>query len=180
MPTMDISLNGSPKNTINGTVCQSRVCGHKVQGIDCGSEVSEWLSSALGLPNLRLIRQNDNGNRKKDIFHNIKFKDSVFSYITAFCFAENNKTELSFASQAQYLVINKASVSWLSDKISDIGFQKDTIIHRFRGNMILSGCEAFEETKWKHVYIGKNSFVVCSLKKQKYRLYISSLMNIIR
>ncbi|XP_043587723.1 molybdenum cofactor sulfurase 1 [Bombus pyrosoma] len=133
MPTIDISLNSSPKNTINGTVCQSRVCGHKVQGIDCGSEVSEWLSSALGLPNLRLIRQNDN---------------------------ENSKTELSFASQAQYLVINKASVSWLSDKISDTGFQKDTIIHRFRGNIILSGCEAFEETKWKHVYIGKNSFVV--------------------
>lgn len=32
--------------------------------------------------------------------------------------------------------------------------------------MILSGCEAFEETKWEHVYIGKNSFVVCLLKEQ--------------
>lgn len=78
MPTIDISLNSSPKNTINGTVCQSRVCGHKVEGIDCGSEVSEWLSSALGVPNLRLIRQNDNDNRKKGIFHNIKLQRFCF------------------------------------------------------------------------------------------------------
>lgn len=136
--TIEIPLDNSFTNIANETICQSRVCGHKVQGIDCGSEVSKWLSSALGLPNLRLIRQNDNDNKKK----------------------ESTKPELSFSSQAQYLLINKASVLWLSDKISDKEVQKDTIIHRFRGNMILNGCKAFEETEWKHVYIGKNSFLV--------------------
>lgn len=48
-------------------MCQSRVCGHKVEGLDCGSDISEWLSLALGLPNLRLIRQSDSDSNKKGI-----------------------------------------------------------------------------------------------------------------
>ncbi|XP_076294730.1 molybdenum cofactor sulfurase isoform X1 [Lasioglossum baleicum] len=138
MPVINVPLDNSFVNTIEGTVCQSRICGHKVEGTDCGSEVSEWLSLALGLPNLRLIRQSNSGTKQKD----------------------GNKPDLSFSSQAQYLLINKASVLWLSDKVSDTEVQKDTIIHRFRGNMVLNGCEAFEETKWKHVCIGRNKFVV--------------------
>ncbi|XP_017885614.1 molybdenum cofactor sulfurase 1 [Ceratina calcarata] len=138
MPSIDVSLDNNSINTMEGTVCQSRVCGHKVQGTDCGTDVSEWLSLAVGLPNLRLIRQTDSDKEKKG----------------------SNKPELSFSSQAQYLLINKASVLWLSDKISNTEVKKDTIIHRFRGNMILSSCEPFEETEWKYVTIGKNNFVV--------------------
>lgn len=137
MPIMDIPLDNSI-NIINETICQSRVCGHKVQGTDCGSDVSNWISLALGLPNLRLIKQSNNDNKEK----------------------ANIKSELSFSSQAQFLLINKASVLWLSDKIHNKEVQKDTLIHRFRGNIIISGCEAFEETQWKHIYIGKNSFVI--------------------
>ncbi|XP_029046402.1 molybdenum cofactor sulfurase 3 isoform X2 [Osmia bicornis bicornis] len=135
---IDVPLHNDSIQTVEETMCQSRVCGHKVEGLDCGSNVSEWLSLALGLPNLRLIRQSDCDSNKKG----------------------NNKPELSFSSQAQYLLINKASVLWLSDKVSGKEVQKDTIIHRFRGNIILSDCEPFEETHWKHMYIGKNSFAV--------------------
>ncbi|OAD59180.1 Molybdenum cofactor sulfurase 1 [Eufriesea mexicana] len=138
MPAIDIPLDNSSVSTINGTICQSRVCGQKVEGIDCGMEVSEWLSLALGFPNLRLIRQKNYDKEKE----------------------ASIKSELSFSSQAQYLLINKASALWLSDKISDSKVQKDTIIDRFRGNMILSGCEAFDETKWKYISIGKNNFEV--------------------
>ena len=138
MPAISVSLDNNFANTVKGTVCRSRICGHKVEGTDCGSDVSEWLSLALRLPDLRLIRQSDCDNKWKG----------------------SNQPELSFSSQAQYLLINKASVSWLSDKVSDAEVQKDTIIHRFRGNMILSGCEAFQETEWKHITIGRNNFVV--------------------
>ncbi|KOC70306.1 Molybdenum cofactor sulfurase 1 [Habropoda laboriosa] len=138
MPAIDVPLNINSINIIEGSLCQSRICGHKVEGIDCGSDVSEWLSLAIGLPNLRLIRQSNSDNEKK----------------------ESNKLELSFSSQAQYLLINKTSVQWLSDQVSDTEVQKDTIIDRFRGNMILSGCESFAETQWKRINIGKNSFVV--------------------
>lgn len=49
--------------------------------------------------------------------------------------------------------------------------QKDTLIHRFRGNIIISDCEAFEETQWKHIYIGKNSFVVCFERRIEIKIY---------
>ncbi|XP_076249383.1 molybdenum cofactor sulfurase [Calliopsis andreniformis] len=138
MPSINVPLNNNSLNTVEGIKCQSRVCGHKVEGISYGSDVSEWLSLALGLPNLKLIRQSD-------------FKDKQ---------RESIKPELSFSSQAQYLLINKASILWLSDKVSDTDIQKDTIIDRFRGNIVLSGCEAFEETQWKYIFIGGNNFVV--------------------
>ncbi|XP_076163683.1 molybdenum cofactor sulfurase isoform X2 [Ptiloglossa arizonensis] len=135
------NYNLKDNNTLEKTMCQSQICGHKVEGIDCGAEASEWLSLALGLPNLRLIQQSNCKTKKK----------------------ESNKPELSYSAQAQYLLINKASVLWLSDKISKTEVQKDSIIHRFRGNIVLSGCEAFEEIQWKHVHIGKSNFVVTGL-----------------
>ncbi|XP_076761936.1 molybdenum cofactor sulfurase isoform X2 [Xylocopa sonorina] len=138
MPTIDVPLDDNSVTIMDGTICRSRVCGHKVEGTDCGSDVSEWLSLAIGLPNLRLIRQNNCDSKQNDC----------------------TQPELSFSSQAQYLVINKTSVLWLSDKISDTDVRKDTIIQRFRGNMILSGCEAFEEIEWKRIYIGKHIFEV--------------------
>ncbi|XP_053996979.1 molybdenum cofactor sulfurase 1 [Hylaeus anthracinus] len=138
MPTINVPLGNNNVHDTEGTICQSKVCGHKVEGTDCGTDTSEWLSLALGLPNLKLIQQSNYEVKKKD----------------------SNKPELSFSSQAQYLLINKASVQWLSEKISNTKVQKDTIIHRFRGNIILNSCEAFEEMKWKHIRIGQNSFMV--------------------
>jgi len=82
----------------------------------------------------------------------------TFYYIS---FAGENTAELSFSSQAQYLLINQASVSWLSDKVvDDLDFKKDTAVHRFRGNIIVEGSDAFNETQWKHVRIGNNNFKV--------------------
>ncbi|XP_023289256.1 molybdenum cofactor sulfurase 1 isoform X2 [Orussus abietinus] len=141
MPSVQVPLNIFPDSTSEGVICQGKVCGHKVQGIDCGSEVSEWLSLALRKPDLRLLRQS-----KSEDFHKEKI----------------NKPELSFSSQAQYLMINEASVMWLFDKImdKDSGCQKDTIVHRFRANIVISGSDPFQETKWKSVKIGNNIFMV--------------------
>lgn len=66
MPTIQISLENTYEKSKEHPICQSRVCESRVQGIDCGSEVSEWLSLALGKPNLRLIRQS-HGRQKKGI-----------------------------------------------------------------------------------------------------------------
>ncbi|KAG5317402.1 MOCO1 sulfurase, partial [Pseudoatta argentina] len=138
MPMIEISLENTYGKSIKHPICQSRICESRVEGIDCGLEVSEWLSLALGKPNLRLVRQS-HGKQKKGL----------------------DKTELSFSSQAQYLAINEASVSWLIDKIShDLDFIKDTAVHRFRGNIIVRGSEAFDEMKWEHIRIGNNNFKI--------------------
>lgn len=56
MPSIEVPLKYS-EDYVDGTICQSRVCGQKVQGIDCGGDVSEWLSLVIGHPNLKLVRQ---------------------------------------------------------------------------------------------------------------------------
>ncbi|EFN88009.1 molybdenum cofactor sulfurase 1 [Harpegnathos saltator] len=137
MPTIAILLATTYKESTECSIYQSRVCESRVTGVDCGLEVSEWLSLALGKPNLRLIRQSYSRQKK------------------------GSDKELSFSSQAQYLAINEASVSWLIDKVTDgIDFKKDTVVHRFRGNIIIKGCNAFEEIQWQHIRIGNNNFKV--------------------
>ncbi|KYN39636.1 Molybdenum cofactor sulfurase [Trachymyrmex septentrionalis] len=129
-PTIDVSLENEKSMEYQSSVHES-----KIKGIDCGSKVSEWLSLALGKPNLRLIRQ----SRERQ---------------------KNDKAELS--NRVSYLALNEASVSWFIDKISDdLNFQKD-IVHQFRANIIVEGCEAFDEMKWNHVRIGNNNFKVNS------------------
>lgn len=72
--------------------------------------------------------------------------------------------KLSFSSQAQYLLLNEESISWLCNRIVNAeDFNKDTVLHRFRGNIVLSGCKAFEELSWKLIRIGKTEFQVVHL-----------------
>lgn len=62
MPSINVSLSNNSENTVEGTICQSRICGHRVEGTNCGSDISEWLSLALVLPNLKLVKQSDYEN----------------------------------------------------------------------------------------------------------------------
>lgn len=66
MPSVTVPLNTSSYLINNNTLCRGKVCGHKVEGIDCGEEVSEWLSLALGRPNLKLIRQSESTKSKRN------------------------------------------------------------------------------------------------------------------
>lgn len=53
-------------------------------------------------------------------------------------------------------------MSWLVDKVSDdLDFERDTAVHRFRGNIIVKDCNAFEEMQWQRIRIGNNNFKVC-------------------
>lgn len=45
-------------NKIRSSFCQSKVCGDRIDGIDCGDDVAEWLSYVLCTSGLRLIQQN--------------------------------------------------------------------------------------------------------------------------
>lgn len=46
------------------SVCQSKVCNDRIDGIDCGDEVANWLSDALCTDALRLIRQSNADKRR--------------------------------------------------------------------------------------------------------------------
>lgn len=70
MPLVTVPLNTLSYKINNNTVCRGKVCGHKVEGINCGEEVSEWLSLALGRPNLKLVRQSESSKPKRTIIKN--------------------------------------------------------------------------------------------------------------
>lgn len=65
MHSVKVPLDSTEGNSlILSTLCQSKVCGDRVEGIDCGDEVADWLSDALCTNGLRLIRQSQLDKRK--------------------------------------------------------------------------------------------------------------------
>ena len=40
------------------SLCESRVCGDRVGGLDCGEEAAQWLAEVLDQDGVRLVRQN--------------------------------------------------------------------------------------------------------------------------
>lgn len=56
MKSVSVSFGvGRPKGDEHD-FCLGRVCGDKMEGLDCGDAVAEWLTQALGEEGLRLIR----------------------------------------------------------------------------------------------------------------------------
>lgn len=129
-------------NRLVSSLCTSKVCGDKIDGIDCGDEVAQWLDYVLCSSGLRLFQQNVNDKR----------------------IAKNNiSTEqaISLSNQAQFLLINIASVDWLTRKVEN-WIELDDVpekilqntIDRFRANLIVESAMPLEETEWKSIWIG--------------------------
>ncbi|XP_054266776.1 molybdenum cofactor sulfurase 2 isoform X2 [Macrosteles quadrilineatus] len=142
-PRCSVPMHPSSADATTAGLCQSKVCGSQVQGWDCGEPAAQWLTTVLGRPGLRLLRQSDHYDRAS------KGK-------------KNSSTSLALSNQAQFLLVNENSVNWLSDKLPD---QSDcseaTMVDRFRSNFVVQGDLApFEEQKWTEVVIGSIPFKV--------------------
>lgn len=111
-----------------------------MKGYDCGDEVADWISNCLEISYLRLVRQSSERTAK----------------------GSSNQTMLSLSNQAQYLLINKATVRWLKNKIQDETFLDDidSMIDRFRGNLVIEAPEELIERQWEKVIIGMQEFKV--------------------
>ncbi|XP_072020767.1 LOW QUALITY PROTEIN: molybdenum cofactor sulfurase-like [Amphiura filiformis] len=146
-------------------LCHSKVCGDRVEMLDCGDTVAEWLSSALG-KSCRLLQQNDNFKR------DCKFKEVL---------ASDQKAQLSLAQESPYLLLNRSSCkvllenihekySHMSEKRSIVlstGQEKyveiENLLGRFRGNFVIDNVSSFQEDKWKKMQIGQQVFMVGGL-----------------
>lgn len=118
-------------------LCETKVCGDRIEGWDCGNEIAEWLSKALEIDNLRLIRHNDKISRKNGA--------------------------ISLSNQAQFLMINETSVDWLMMNVEDWENGEETlenIVDRFRGNFIIENLNALTENDFKKIKIGSAEFMV--------------------
>lgn len=133
-------------NKVISMFCQSKVCGDRIDGIDCGDEVANWLDDVLCTSGLRLIQQNLHDKRmaKNDV---------------------PTQQAISLSNQAQFLLINVTSVDWLTKKVEnwidldDVPekFLQNTI-DRFRANLIVESPTPLEESQWKSLRIGNVRF----------------------
>lgn len=151
MNGITVPLGDVQEPKLSQTVCQNKVCGDRVQTIDCGDEAAAWFSEFLGKP-CRLIRQNPEFIRKKKM-----------SSQNGDC-----TPALSLVNEAQYLLISRDSVGALRGRVTErlndpsvsqaISMQQ--LIGRFRANLVVSGTNPFEEDDWSAVTIGNTTFQV--------------------
>ncbi|KAM9364512.1 molybdenum cofactor sulfurase isoform 2-T3 [Pholidichthys leucotaenia] len=149
MDTISVPLENSSESHTGYGVCVSKVCGDRVETVDCGDEAASWLSDFLGQP-CRLIRQ------RPDFTREMRKSGAATS------------TSLSLVNEAQYLMINRGSVALIQKLISsrqdgcegDQLLDTQSVISRFRANLVITGVEAFEEDNWSHLDIGSTRFVV--------------------
>ncbi|KAK5609542.1 hypothetical protein CRENBAI_006365 [Crenichthys baileyi] len=151
MDTISVPLEDDVRLHTNSRVCHSKVCGDRVETMDCGDEAASWLSDFLGQP-CRLIRQ------RSDYTREMKRRPAEAA----------DSPLLSLVNEAQYLMINRASVKLIQDLMSSRqdGCESDqlldtqSVIRRFRANLVITGAEPFEEDNWSHLIIGNTRFMV--------------------
>ncbi|XP_038137357.1 molybdenum cofactor sulfurase isoform X1 [Cyprinodon tularosa] len=151
MDTISVPLEDDAGLHTNSRVCLSKVCGDRVETMDCGDEAASWLSDFLGQP-CRLIRQ------RPDYTRGMKKKPAEAA----------DSPLLSLVNEAQYLLINRASVELIQDLMSsrqdgcegDQLLDAQSVIRRFRANLVIAGAEPFEEDNWSHLIIGNTRFMV--------------------
>ncbi|XP_060896884.1 molybdenum cofactor sulfurase isoform X1 [Labrus mixtus] len=154
MDTISVPLEKNTQMRTSYQVCQSKVCGDRVETVDCGDEAASWLSDFLGQP-CRLIRLSPDFTRE------MKKRPSGAA----------TSTSLSLVNEAQYLMINRASVELIQklmssredDSEGDQILDTQNVISRFRANLVIAGVEPFEEDNWSHLIIGNTRFVVTGL-----------------
>ncbi|XP_034754478.1 molybdenum cofactor sulfurase [Etheostoma cragini] len=152
--TISVPLENNTQMHTSHRVCQSKVCGDRVETVDCGDEAASWLSHFLGQP-CRLIRQSP------DFTRDMKKRPSGGTKTTS------TSASLSLVNEAQYLMINRASVELIQKLMSsrqdnsegDQLLDTQNIISRFRANLVIAGVEPFEEDNWPHLIIGNTPFM---------------------
>lgn len=112
------------------------VWGDKISGQLISSNASQWLSTILK-KDVRLVYMDDSEHRQVDLE-----------------FAKPG-VQTGFSDGFPFLLISQASIDFLSDKV---GFE--LLMTRFRPNIVVAGCEPFEEDSWKKIRIGQVDFDV--------------------
>ncbi|KAJ7426028.1 molybdenum cofactor sulfurase [Willisornis vidua] len=146
MDPISVSLEDSGKEAV---ICESKVCSHRVKTYDCGEKIAGWFSMFLGRP-CRLIRQSSD-MESKSLQKNTKGLSSA------------TNISLSLVNEAQYLLINVASIMQLKEHISERleePLETEELIQRFRANIVVRAPESFEEEEWAEISIGALRFQV--------------------
>ncbi|TNM96005.1 hypothetical protein fugu_017088 [Takifugu bimaculatus] len=115
-------------------VISCRLFGDDVQGRECGEEASRWLARYLGDDkNLRLVH----------------FEPEMKARRPGDSKALLQKYQVAYPDVGPVLLLSEASVDDLNSRL-----EKDVTAERFRPNIIIGDCQAFEEDSWEEIQIG--------------------------
>ena len=104
--------------------------------IDCGDEPARWFSKFLGI-NCRLVTMGDT------------FERSVSENYS------HQRDQVGFADAFPLLLISSASLRDLNKRLD-----QPIPMNRFRPNLVVSGCEPYEEDRWKRISVNGITFAV--------------------
>ena len=109
-----------------------RIWGDEVWAVDEGDEAAGWLSAALGIP-CRLVRRDPEFMRRVPASYAISSEDRV-----------------GFADGFPLLLISQASLDDLNARLP-----RPVGMERFRPNLVIAGCDPYEEDIWKVLRINE-------------------------
>ncbi|XP_037082509.1 molybdenum cofactor sulfurase-like [Pollicipes pollicipes] len=120
------------------TLCESRVCGDRVGGLDCGDAAADWLSQVLDLEGVRLVRQNPASARSSKV--------------------NGSSGLLSLSNESPYVLVSRSSVAALRSAMQergvDDGVSEAELTDRFRANLVVAGLPPYEEERMELVTLG--------------------------
>ncbi|HLG19051.1 MAG TPA: MOSC N-terminal beta barrel domain-containing protein [Bdellovibrionota bacterium] len=106
------------------------VFNDRVEAVDQGDRAAEWFSRFLGI-RTRVVYMPDDTNRRVDPEYG------------------QSGDQVSFADAYPLLILSEASVDDLNRRLpAPISFR------RFRPNILVTGCDPYEEDRWKMIAIG--------------------------
>ncbi|XP_044022600.1 mitochondrial amidoxime-reducing component 1 isoform X2 [Siniperca chuatsi] len=136
-----VCLNGPNMEELRFPVKQSdnpvidcRVFGADIQGRDCGDEASRWLTRYLGA---------------EKTFRLVHFEPGMRARKPAEIEPLFPQYEVAYPDCGPVMLLSESSVKDLSSKL-----EKDVTVERFRPNIVISDCEAFDEDSWEEIQIG--------------------------
>jgi uncharacterized protein YcbX len=115
-------------------VC-ARVWNQPYEAVDQGDDVARWLSEYLG-QSARLVRIGD-----------------AFERVVPF--SDNKIAHVSFADHFPVVITTQEGLNHLNSKL-----ESKVQMSRYRPNVVIEGCQPFEEYTWSHVTIGDVLFEI--------------------
>lgn len=135
-PTLTLAIK--PTTNANNVTRQVQVWDDVLHANDAGDEAANWFSSALGVP-CRLVRF-----------------DPTASRIASSRWVAGQEIPTHFSDGFPMLLIGQASLDDLNEKLLKKGL--DAVpMNRFRPNLVIEGCEAFEEDYAESLSFGNDS-----------------------
>ena len=125
-----------PLRPESGDTLRIRVWDDSFDAMDTGEEAASWFTEMLSRT-CRLVFMSDQTER----LVNPKYAPQ--------------RTVLSFADAFPFMLISQASINDLNARLAE-----PVPMNRFRPNLVLDGCDAYEEDTWTSLRIGTIGFYV--------------------